>query len=212
MEVDSSAVGVSFNPNDGASLTSNVRIFGDGIGDEKIEYPIGEWFTIRFTYNINTNLSRSDLIKADGTSININECKESSTFASYAKEHGVKRLRVQYYKPAKMGLPEDVEFYIDNIKFSNAVWGDISLADNGTYTASVEYSAQGEVVTNTKIMLAQYNTAGELVAVNIYTPTFADGAGTYTADNIAKASSATKAKLIYWDSLGGVTPLAVAAE
>lgn len=214
--IDPASVGTAFNPIDGALASNTAEIWGDGIiiknSTNKISYPKNEWFTIRYTYNINTNLVQYHLVEADGTTTFVGEAVETGNFAAYAKNTGVKRLRIQYYKPAKLELPEDVEFYIDNIKFANATWGDIALADNGTYTASVDYSAQGEVVTNTKLMVMQYNAANELVAINIYTPTFADGNGVYKVENIAKASGATSAKLAYWDSLGRATPLAVATN
>jgi len=214
--IDASAVGAAINPNSGALASNTAQIWSDGIiiknSTNKISYPKNEWFKIRCTYNINTNLVQYHLVEADGTTTFVGEAVETGNFAAYAKNTGVKRLRIQYYKPAKLELPEDVEFYIDNIKFSNATWGDIALADNGTYTASVDYSAQGEVVTNTKLMVMQYNAANELVAINIYTPTFADGNGVYKVENIAKAAGATSAKLAYWDSLSGATPLAVATN
>ncbi len=176
-----------------------------------VEYPVGEWFTISFMYNLETNLYEYYLTEANGTETLIARFVNTGTVGQVAK-NGIKRVRYQYKLPIGKALEKDKAYYIDNIKFSNATWGDIALADNGSYTASVDYSAQGEVVTNTKLMVMQYNAANELVAINIYTPTFADGNGVYKVENIAKAAGATSAKLAYWDSLSGATPLAVATN
>lgn len=197
----------------GSGMQATVHMKGnDLIGNiATVEYPVGEWFTISFMYNLKTNHYEYYLTETNGTETLIARFVNTGT-AGQVAQNGIKRVRYQYRLPVGKALEKDKAYYIDNIKFANATWGDIALADNGTYTASVDYSAQGEVVTNTKLMVMQYNAANELVAINIYTPTFADGNGVYKVENIAKAAGATSAKLAYWDSLSGATPLAAATN
>lgn len=181
--------------------------------DTGIAYPVGEWFTAYGSCNIENGTYSYYLKKADGTIITIADSLTDMSADAKAEiaKNGVKRARIQFV--TSTGVAHDaVECYVDNIKFNNGIYGEIALNDAGTYTVSVDYVAQGEVVTNTKLVLAQYNASNELLTINMYTPVFSDGTGTYKVENIAKAEGATKVKLMYVDSVGSMYPLATSIE
>lgn len=201
-----------------AAATSSIKLNGKMVGyapqdtalTSGIEYPVGEWFTLRQIYNTKTGVVRIEMVKADGSAVFIQQAQLSDTKMQRVNQYGFKKIRVFYTRGAGSTLENTDGIYCDNLAIKSLSFADTSISyDDWEYSfkGSINYEAKGDIDLPAQMIMSAYDADGNYIDCEIFdSPRFYDGEHFIDASVGVDPDADYTMKMMLWDNISGMKP------